>query len=167
MGLAPFGCGVGTLDHFGYNPFDSSCCYNWPAGFNELGSFAGGPGFSGPVYSGGPYQSSGSSIPPASISVMSENFIEGTVSVLGQLPFIASVSMSGEFPSAGSGAVSYGCGDGNVRIVGEGPIAPSYMPAAPISESIDYNGVYSYGPSFIDDYRGPIPYTGCSYGPVY
>ncbi|CAH2056289.1 unnamed protein product, partial [Iphiclides podalirius] len=59
----------------------------------------------------------GSPVPPTGISVLSENTFEGTLSVEGRLPFLGTVSLEGALPTVGAGAVSYGCGNGNVGIV--------------------------------------------------
>ncbi|CAF4922731.1 unnamed protein product [Pieris macdunnoughi] len=62
---------------------------------------------------------SSSPIAPGVLSITSENVIEGPVSVYGQLPFLSAVAFEGSIPTHGYGAVSYGCGNGNVGILSE------------------------------------------------
>ncbi|XP_047541641.1 chorion class CB protein PC404-like [Vanessa atalanta] len=62
------------------------------------------------------------------IFIETENMvIEGPLSVTGELPFLGTVALEGTLPANGNGAVSYGCGDGNVAILNEEypPIAPA------------------------------------------
>ncbi|XP_037871975.1 chorion class CB protein M5H4-like [Bombyx mori] len=114
-GLGPYGPGWGPYDPIG--PFDGSV-YGAPysSGFITPGSLAASCG-------GGLAVTSNSPITPTGLTVTSENSIEGTVSVVGQLPFLGAVATDGAFPTAGLGAVVYGCGDGAIGIVSEAPIS--------------------------------------------
>ncbi|XP_072937465.1 chorion class CB protein M5H4-like [Epargyreus clarus] len=97
-----------------------------------------GPGFA-PANGGSFAVSSTSPIAPNGITVFSENAIEGTVSVGGVLPFLGTVALEAVLPTAGSGAVAYGCGNGAVGITAEDyglPAGPGYPGYGP----------YGYGP---------------------
>lgn len=74
---------------------------------------------------------SSSPIAPTGLTVNSENAIEGSLIVSGQLPFLGSVAMDGSFPTTGGGMVSYGCGDGNIGMVNEGLSSPISQTLAP------------------------------------
>ncbi|XP_013144772.1 PREDICTED: chorion class B protein PC10-like [Papilio polytes] len=62
---------------------------------------------------------SSSPTPPHGVSVVSDNEYSGIVAVLGQLPFLGTTYLEGAVPSAGAGAVAYGCGYGDVAILNE------------------------------------------------
>ncbi|XP_013165726.1 PREDICTED: chorion class B protein PC10-like [Papilio xuthus] len=62
---------------------------------------------------------SSSPTPPHGVSVVSDNEYSGIVAVLGQLPFLGTTYLEGAVPSAGAGAVAYGCGGGDVAILSE------------------------------------------------
>ncbi|CAK1548920.1 unnamed protein product [Leptosia nina] len=72
---------------------------------------------------------SSSPIPPNGVTIISENAIEGPLAVSGQLPFLGTVALEGALPTAGSGAVSFGCGNGNVAILSEEQAGYGYAPA--------------------------------------
>ncbi|XP_068622205.1 chorion class B protein PC10-like [Battus philenor] len=73
-----------------------------------------------PTSSGGGFTvSSASPIPPDGLSVLSENEIGGILAVGGEVPFLGTVGLEGALPTAGAGAVSYGCGDGAVGMISE------------------------------------------------
>ncbi|XP_053621322.1 chorion class B protein PC401-like [Plodia interpunctella] len=103
FGLAGVGLGAGQNLGLG-NAVVAS-----PA-FLNLGSLSVGGVF--PVTSVGP-------IAPSTITVVSDNVIEGVVFVSGQLPFLSAVGIEGAIASGGAGAASCGCGTGNVGIVSE------------------------------------------------
>ncbi|CAG4957841.1 unnamed protein product [Parnassius apollo] len=98
-----------------------------------------------------------SRIPPGSISIFSDNLVvEGPILVNGQLPFLASVAVQGEIPAVGRGAVSYGCGNGEIGIISE-EIAP---PASQFGRGngFGYPGEVGFGYGF----TGTSPnYRGC------
>lgn len=136
-----------------------------------------GPSCGGVASSGGGFLvTSVSPIAPTGLTVVSENAIEGSLIVGGNLPFLATVALEGILPTAGSGAVSYGCGDGAVGIVSEGPIPTgivgpsSYPPGVPAGlaygSAMGPNGVYGQGligaPGFAG-YGG----VGCGCGAIY
>ncbi|XP_030019694.2 chorion class CB protein M5H4-like [Manduca sexta] len=118
----PFGPGRA---YDGLSPFEG---LGYSGAWAGLGSM--GPGLAGLApanglaasYGGGLTITSASPIAPNGLSVTSENAIEGTLAVAGQLPFLGAVATDGAFASVGAGAVSYGCGDGAVGITAEGPI---------------------------------------------
>ncbi|XP_075988496.1 chorion class B protein Ld34-like [Anticarsia gemmatalis] len=60
--------------------------------------------------------SSASAIAPTGLSVESENAYEGSLLVVGELPFLSAVALEGALPSAGAGIVNYGCGNGVTAI---------------------------------------------------
>ncbi|XP_068622221.1 chorion class B protein Ld10-like [Battus philenor] len=79
-----------------------------------------------PTSSGGGFAvSSASPIPPVGLSVLSENEIGGILAVGGELPFLGTVGLEGALPTAGAGAVSYGCGDGAVGMISEDIAGPA------------------------------------------
>ncbi|XP_013138220.1 PREDICTED: chorion class B protein PC10-like [Papilio polytes] len=63
-----------------------------------------------------------SAAPPSGVSVISENEYAGILAVIGELPFLGTTYLEGAVPSAGAGAVAYGCGSGDVRILNEDAI---------------------------------------------
>ncbi|XP_023946067.2 chorion class B protein PC10-like [Bicyclus anynana] len=100
-----------------------------------LGSWAGAPygaaGFCGaaPAFSGGSLPvASASPIPPNGVSVLSENAYCGELAVRGALPFLGTVGLEGALPTAGSGSVAYGCGNGEVAMLTEDIGAAAYAP---------------------------------------
>ncbi|XP_045538584.1 chorion class B protein PC10-like [Papilio machaon] len=103
-----------------------------------------------PTSSGGGFPtSSASPIPPVGLSVLSENEIGGILAVGGELPFLGTVGLEGALPTAGAGAVSYGCGNGAVGMVSEDIAAPAWgYPAA---------AGFGYGPGLA---------AGIGYGPA-
>ncbi|CAH4032634.1 chorion class B protein PC10-like [Pieris brassicae] len=68
---------------------------------------------------GGFAVTSSSPISPNGVSLISENAIEGPLLVSGEIPFLGAVALEGTLPTAGSGGVAYGCGNGNVAILNE------------------------------------------------
>ncbi|CAH2083958.1 unnamed protein product [Euphydryas editha] len=106
---------------------------------------------------GGLGVSSASTIPPSGVSVLSENAIEGSLAVAGSLPFLGTVALEGALPTAGAGAVNYGCGNGAVAILAE-DIAPAGI-AGPLGYGFGAWGAEGYG-------YGPYGYgTGSLNGP--
>ncbi|XP_023946072.1 chorion class B protein PC10-like [Bicyclus anynana] len=102
-----------------------------------LGSWAGAPygaaGFCGaaPAFTGGSLPvASASPIPPNGVSVLSENAYCGELAVRGALPFLGTVGLEGAMPSAGSGSVAYGCGNGEVAMLTEDYAAAGIAGAA-------------------------------------
>lgn len=73
---------------------------------------------------------SSSPIPANGVSVLSENAIDGALAVAGHLPFLGTVALEGALPTAGSGAVNYGCGNGNVAMLNEDFSGYGYEPMA-------------------------------------
>lgn len=88
---------------------------------------AGGPFGTGLYGPGAPFASEGgalpvssaSSFPASGVSIVSENAFEGLLDVAGALPFLGTVSLEGALPTAGYGAVAYGCGNGEVAMLTE------------------------------------------------
>ncbi|XP_028028847.1 chorion class CB protein M5H4-like [Bombyx mandarina] len=117
----PYGPGWGAYDAVGYDGYA-------PGGFIGLA-----PGNLAASCGGGLAVTSTSPITPTGLTVNSENSIEGTVTIVGQLPFLGAVATDGVFSSAGGGTVVYGCGDGAIGITNEMPISapivgPGYGP---------------------------------------
>ncbi|KPJ10917.1 Chorion class B protein Ld10 [Papilio machaon] len=87
--------------------------------------------------------------PTRRFAVLSENEIGGILAVGGELPFLGTVGLEGALPTAGAGAVSYGCGNGAVGMVSEDIAAPAWgYPAA---------AGFGYGPGLA---------AGIGYGPA-
>lgn len=108
-----------------------------------------------------------SPVAPHGLSVLSENMVvEGPLAVTGQLPFLGSVSLEGPLAATGQGAVSYGCGNGNVGIINEstGPGAPTGgMPYGAYPMGPGYGG-FPMGPNGFNSLASGIPKelgTGC------
>ncbi|XP_045457497.1 chorion class B protein Ld32-like [Melitaea cinxia] len=114
---------------------------------------------------GGLGVSSASTIPPAGVSVLSENAIEGPLAVAGALPFLGTVALEGALPTAGAGAVNYGCGNGAVAILAEN-LAPAGI-AGPLGYGIGAWGAegFGYGPYGygVGSLAGPFR-AGCGCG---
>ncbi|XP_023951036.2 chorion class B protein PC10-like [Bicyclus anynana] len=53
------------------------------------------------------------------ITMKSDNAYEGPLTVTGAVPFLAAVALEGALPTAGTGAITYGCGNGNVAMLSE------------------------------------------------
>ncbi|XP_014363872.2 chorion class B protein PC10 [Papilio machaon] len=103
-----------------------------------------------PTSSGGGFPtSSASPIPPVGLSVLSENEIGGILAVGGELPFLGTVGLEGALPTAGAGAVSYGCGNGAVGMVSEDIAAPAwgYPAAAGLGYGPGLAAGIGYGPA--------------------
>lgn len=148
-------------------------------GIGTYGAYEGlaGPGCGGVASSGGGFiVSSVSPFAPTGLTVISENAIEGPLVVGGNLPFLATVGLEGTLPTAGAGSVSYGCGDGAVGIVSEGPIATgivgpgSYAPGLPVGPAygpaLGAAGVYGPGLIAAPGYAG-YGGLGCGCGAIY
>ncbi|XP_047541399.1 chorion class B protein PC10-like [Vanessa atalanta] len=107
---------------------------------------------------GGLGVASASPIPPNGVSVLSENAIEGPLAVAGALPFLGTVALEGILPTAGAGAVNYGCGNGAVAILEE--LAPAGI-AGPLGYGLGpYGAIDGYG---IGGLAGPYR-AGCGCG---
>ncbi|XP_030022331.2 chorion class B protein B.L1 [Manduca sexta] len=151
---SPYGFGFGGYDGWGYGGWGyggypaAGWAGGWGAGlgfggwglggcggYGGFGGFGGiGPGIAPATglagsFGGGLAVTSASPIAPTGLVVTSENAIEGAVAVAGNLPFLGAVATDGAFPSAGAGAVAYGCGDGAVGIAAEAPVAGFVGPA--------------------------------------
>ncbi|CAH2057284.1 unnamed protein product, partial [Iphiclides podalirius] len=111
--VASRGCGSAYNEYSLPSSWLSGAC---GAGF-ESGVVAASDG-------GGFAVKSASPVPPSGVSVLSENEYSGALSVVGQVPFLGTAYLEGAVPSAGAGAVTYGCGYGDVRIVSEEGAAP-------------------------------------------
>ncbi|CAG4957720.1 unnamed protein product [Parnassius apollo] len=115
-----------------------------------------------PTASGGGFPvASASPIPPVGVSVLSENEIGGILTAVGELPFLGTVGLEGVLPTAGAGAVSYGCGNGAVGIVSEDIAASAwgYPSAAGLAYGPGIAAGIGYGPSIVG--RG---FGGCGCG---
>ncbi|XP_047541316.1 fibroin heavy chain-like [Vanessa atalanta] len=141
--------------------FIGAGCGAGPYGF--AGTLAGGCGcgVAVPASSGGGLGvASASPISPNGVSVLSENAIEGPLAVAGALPFLGTVALEGVLPTAGAGAVNYGCGNGAVAIVEE--LAPAGL-AGPLGYGLGPYGAIDgigYG---IGGLAGPYR-AGCGCG---
>lgn len=125
-----------------------------------------------PTSSGGGFPvSSASPIPPVGVSVLSENEIGGILAVGGELPFLGTVGLEGALPTAGAGAVSYGCGNGAVGMISEDIAAPAwgYPAAAGLGYGPGLGAGWAYGPGLADGFGyGPAiagrAFGGCGCG---
>ena len=89
---------------------------------------------------------SASPIEPSGVSVLSKNVMEGYVAVGGEVPFLGTVALEGTLPTIGSGAITYGCGDGSVAMVEEDYPVFYESYAAPFGYGVyGYNGYPTYG----------------------
>ncbi|XP_041988709.1 chorion class B protein PC10-like [Aricia agestis] len=95
------------------------------------------------------FTTSYSPIAPVGIFIHSENYFDGTVSVAGQVPFLGSIALEGALPSAGTGSILYGCGDGDIFIMSEEVADPYYKRGS----------IYDFGP-----YGYERPPYGYGYG---
>ncbi|XP_075988367.1 chorion class B protein Ld34-like [Anticarsia gemmatalis] len=91
--------------------------------------------------------SSASAIAPTGLSVESENAYEGSLLVVGELPFLSAVALEGALPSAGAGIVNYGCGNGVTAIT---------------SNALNSAGAIGVGPAGIG--YGAAGYGAAGYG---
>lgn len=140
-----------------------------------------GPGLVGPVLAGpyggcgcGGVASSGGGFPvtsispiaPTGLSIISENAIEGSVIAAGALPFLSAVVLDGVLPTAGTGGISYGCGNEGVGIFSESPSATGIVGpglAGPV-----YGPGLAYGPGVTGPvYSGLAPGMGLGLGVGY
>lgn len=111
---------------------------------------------------------SASPIAPTGVAMTSENAYEGMLAVTGALPFLAAVSLEGVLPTAGAGAVTYSCGNGNVGITNE-DITPGYMGGplgyrAEIGAPLAYNGLAGSRGLEADLIRPGFGFGGCGCG---
>ncbi|XP_050359095.1 chorion class B protein PC10-like isoform X4 [Nymphalis io] len=102
---------------------------------------------------------SASPIAVTGVAVTSENAYEGPLAVTGALPFLGAVALEGPLATAGVGAVTYGCGNGNVAILNE-------------DISLGYNGFAApngpYGAAELGyGYGAPLAYEAGLAGPAY
>ncbi|KPJ10921.1 Chorion class B protein Ld34 [Papilio machaon] len=69
--------------------------------------------------------------------------------LIGELPFLGTVGLEGALPTAGAGAVSYGCGNGAVGMVSEDIAAPAwgYPAAAGLGYGPGLAAGIGYGPA--------------------
>lgn len=51
--------------------------------------------------------------------MLSENAYKAPLEVAGQMPFLGAIGLEGYLPTAGAGAISYGCGNGQVAMLAE------------------------------------------------
>lgn len=130
----------------------------------------------GASFGGGLAVTSSSPIAPTGLSVTSENAIEGALAVAGNLPFLGTVAVEGAYQTAGAGAVSYGCGNGNIGITGEN-IAPAAAGMAPAQFAPNGIPANQFAPNglipnqFTPNGMGPAQFApngmGPGYGPGY
>ncbi|CAH0717923.1 unnamed protein product, partial [Brenthis ino] len=111
---------------------------------------------------GGLAITSASPIAPTGVSMTSDNVYEGRLALSGTIPFLGAVALEGALPTAGAGAVTYGCGNGNVAMLSE-DIAPAGYNALA--------GAYGYGPGVAAElgygYGSPLAYEAGFAGPGY
>ncbi|CAH0716989.1 unnamed protein product, partial [Brenthis ino] len=98
---------------------------------------------------GGLIVTSASPIEPIGVSVLSEIIIEGALGVIGEVPFLGTIALEGALPTLGSGAVTYGCGNGAVGMVAEDYAGAYSGYASPYNYNVyGYNGCAGYGIMF-------------------
>ncbi|XP_047541580.1 chorion class B protein PC10-like [Vanessa atalanta] len=141
------GLACGAVNSLSYGPYAAEYaagCGPSPFAVSNGGSFA--------VRSASPIAVTG-------VAVTSENAYEGPLAVSGALPFLGAVALEGPLATAGVGAVTYGCGNGNVAILNE-------------DISLGYNGLAGpYGPYGAAElgygYGAPLAYEAGLAGPGY
>ncbi|NP_001112381.1 chorion protein gene ErB.3 precursor [Bombyx mori] len=106
---------------------------------------------------------------PTGLGIASENIYEGSVGVCGNLPFLGTADVAGEFPTAGLGGIYYGCGDGAVAITAENGISGlsgfGYAPAAAVATPALAGPTIGYGTGISSlGYNGAG--RGCGCGPA-
>ncbi|KAJ0170263.1 hypothetical protein K1T71_014191 [Dendrolimus kikuchii] len=120
----------------------------------------------------------------ARMSVLSDNIVEGLVSVAGRLPFMATIGVEGTFPTFGTGVVNYNCGN-LVGIYNEFPgavlenypiVTPTFAPAvAPVLPSAAFGyppfagydyAPLGYSPVGYDAYVGDLAYAPYGFGGI-
>ncbi|CAH2249581.1 jg18788 [Pararge aegeria aegeria] len=107
---------------------------------------------------GGGFQiTSASPIAVTGLSLTSDNAYEGPLSVTGAMPFLGAVALEGALPTAGSGAITYGCGSGNVAMLSEGVNAGPFGYGAGVAGELGYG----YAPL---GYEAGIAGPGYGYG---
>ncbi|CAK1593179.1 unnamed protein product [Parnassius mnemosyne] len=111
-------------------------------------------------YGGGFVVSSASPVSPYGVSVISENAIEGILAARGELPFLGTVGLEGVLPNTGVGAVSYGCGNGNVGIVSENT-SPNAAALGWPTNGLNYGPVAPNGFGYGTGWAGPVNGCGC------
>ncbi|CAH2230560.1 chorion class B protein PC10-like [Pararge aegeria] len=116
-----------------------------------------------PAFSGGALPvASASAIPPNGVSVLSENTYCGDLAVRGALPFLGTVGLEGALPTAGAGAVAYGCGNGEVAMLSE-DIGAAGIAGAAIGP-FGYGNGYGYGYGYNGLAGATIGRAGCGCG---
>ncbi|PZC72313.1 hypothetical protein B5X24_HaOG211324 [Helicoverpa armigera] len=123
-------------------------CGSTPAGLSGYpGSYGLAANSFVPSSGGGFAVTSYSPIAPTGITVVSENAIEGALTVNGELPFLGAVAVDGALPTAGAGGINYGCGSGSVAIVSEVAPAGPFTPAAagPAYPGAGYGSAAGFG----------------------
>ncbi|CAK1593192.1 unnamed protein product [Parnassius mnemosyne] len=120
------------------NSVPNDLAYNGMAYVAPLAANTAMPGYSSP-HGAGFAVTSASPIAPNGVTIVSDNLVvEGSLSICGQLPILATAALEGPITTAGQGAVEYGCGDGEVTIISE-IVSPdgSYIQVA--VPTIDYS----------------------------
>ncbi|CAH0717150.1 unnamed protein product, partial [Brenthis ino] len=169
-GIAPCAAGpYGPYAGAGFSPYAGAIA-EWGTGYSPAALAASN--------GGGLAVTSASPIAPTGVAMTSENAYEGVLAVNGALPFLAAVSLEGVLPTAGSGAVMYGCGNGNVGMISEDiaplvDLTPGPLGYAGDIAGLGYNrlaGPFGYeagiaGPAY--GYNAGIGLGGCGCGNVY
>lgn len=107
----PCGSQIASSSAFGAG-FGNGAVFGIEAGIGSGIEAIASSGGAFPVYSA-------ASTAPSGISVASENVYEGSLNVIGELPFLSAIGVEGVLPTAGAGAVHYGCGNGVTAITNE------------------------------------------------
>ncbi|XP_050359094.1 chorion class B protein PC10-like isoform X3 [Nymphalis io] len=144
----PYGAATPCAGPWNAAPYATA---EWATGYTP-GSFT--------VSNGGGFAvTSASPIGVTGVALTSENAYEGPLAVTGALPFLGAVALEGPLATAGVGAVTYGCGNGNVAILNE-------------DINLGYNGFAApYGPYGAAElgygYGAPLAYEAGLAGPAY
>ncbi|XP_050359098.1 chorion class B protein PC10-like isoform X2 [Nymphalis io] len=133
-------------------PLATPCATEWAAGY--------APATLAASNGGGLAVTSFSPISVTGVKMTSENAYEGGLAVTGTLPFLGAVALEGALPTAGTGDVRYGCGNGNVAMLSEDVTGYNTL-AAPYGYGPGPEFGYSYGPlAYEAGVAGPYGYNG-------
>lgn len=130
-------------------------------------------GYYTPANGGGLPVNSISSISPTGFFLNSDNAFEGPVIVTGELPFSSAIVMEGNWGDGtnGAGVIQYGCGNGVVTMLSEGPAPTTPGSTRPDLYSPGSNVAFDSGSGFgsglalgLGNGFGPVTGSGRSAG---
>ncbi|XP_047038524.1 chorion class B protein Ld34-like [Helicoverpa zea] len=138
-GFSPFGYAGSMARGFSGLSYDGLAYPGAGSRFGYDGLYA--PAMDFTATSGGALPvTSSSSFAPIGISVMSENMYDGTLNVIGELPFVGTTGVEGTLATAGAGAINHGCGNG---LNAMSALSGTSTPASVASAGPAYDGLYT------------------------